>query len=195
MNQEKVEIRYIEEDAIDLRALWTTIVQRKRVVLGIVFLVTLASFIYTWTLKPIEPLYKASALVEIGQSIEDRPFDNVYNLKNIINRVMKLTVVIPKRTNALLLLSARNSNEELAKQEVQVGVDFIINRHKEMVADYAIVRMTQVIGNIEILDIAKQPKKKLIVAVSLISSLIFSLFLVFFLEFIRSEEQDESYTV
>ena len=30
---------------------------------------TLAAFIYIWMLKPVEPLYEASALVEIGQNV------------------------------------------------------------------------------------------------------------------------------
>ncbi|PCI28025.1 MAG: hypothetical protein COB67_07165 [SAR324 cluster bacterium] len=196
MNQENMQAQYMEEDTIDLKELWQTIVQRKTIVFGVVLVVTLASLVYVWSLKLVQPLYEASALIEIGQSIEEksgavRYLDNVNNLKDIIERAMSITAVVPKRTNALLLLSSSNMQKELAEKELQSGIDFIMNRHKEMAADYTKVRMSQVIGEVQVVDVAKQPKKKLIVAVSFVSSLIFSLFLVFFLEFIQGGRKEE----
>jgi len=196
MNQEDRQVQCVEEDTIDLRELWSIILKRKSIVVGIVSVVTVASFIYVWMLRPVTPLYEASALVEVGQSIDEpsrmvMAFDNVYNLKNIMNRVMDISVAIPKKTNALLLLSATNAKEELAKEKLQEGIDFIMQRHKTMAADYTKVRMSQVVGEVKVANVAKQPKKKLIVAVSFMSSLIFALFSAFFLEFIQSSRKEE----
>ncbi len=51
---------------------------------------------------------------------------------------------------------------------------------------------TTIVGDIITNDYPAKPKKKLIIAVAFVTGLIFSVFLVFFLEFIKSFKEDKT---
>lgn len=181
--------KFYEKDDINLRELWIVVVKRKLLILAIVFTTSIGSIGYVVFLKPVVPIYQASVLIEVGNYFtENWPIrlEDPVDLQNIISRALEVDASVPMGSSTLLLLSSSNTSEVKAKEVLQSGIDYIMQRHKEMALDYERVRMSQVIGGIEVVDIAKQPKKKLIVVVAFITGLILSVFLAFFLEFIQT---------
>jgi len=66
MNNENVQ--YIEEDTIDLRELWQTLMKRKMLVLFITGLITLAAIVFVLVKQPI---YEVKSNVMVGYIGED----------------------------------------------------------------------------------------------------------------------------
>ena len=190
MNESK---RYIEEDEIELKELWKTIVKRKKFIFIFTLIITLSSIIYV-SLKNTIPIYSGTIMIEIGEvKNETNGFsniDNVNNLKNIIERKYLVSANIPKRTTNLLIIKSTNVDKKIIKRNILDSVDFIIERHIEKIKFYDKYIMTKAIGKIKINDTPiNLPKKKLIVTVAFVTGLILSIFLVFFLEFIGKTEE------
>ena len=192
MNENK---RYIEEDEIDLKELWKTLVKRKNFIFLFTIFVTISSIIYVSLKNPI-PVYSGSVMIEIGEVKSKMTnftnIDNVDNLKNIIKRKYSVSISIPKRTDNLLIIKSLNKNKELIKEDINEVLDFIINRHTSKVKLHDKYIMTKQIGDISISNTpVNKPKKKLIVTVAFVTGLILSIFLVFFLEFIGKKEEED----
>ena len=186
---------YIQEDEIDLRELFKTIWEKKLFVILFTSIVTLVAIIYVLVKNPI-PIYQGKAFLEIGkiqsQTFGQALFDNPTDLAQILNIEYKVEASIPKATISLLEITSKNENKEKIQNNIKEAVTFIINKHTEKAKFYENVIMTKQIGNIVIDDNPiNKPKKLLIVVVSFVSGFILSIFLVFFIEFIKNFNKED----
>ena len=183
--------RYIEEDEIDLRELFLTLWKKKVFIVLLTFIVTVSSILYV-NFKPYEPVYQGKLLVEIGEVFnknnDSQLIDYPGNLVKIIEENLSgLISSIPRNTNNLIELSVSSKNKSDIKDTLTSAYDFIVNRHNEKTKLYEKFTHTKKVGDINIgNEPINKPKKKLIIAVSFVTGFILSIFLVFFMEFIRS---------
>lgn len=183
--------RYIEEDEIDLRELFLTLWKKKVFIVLLTFIVTVSSILYV-NFKPYEPVYQGKLLVEIGEVFnknnDSKLIDYPGNLVKIIEENLSgLISSIPRNTNNLIELSVSSKNKSDIKDTLTSAYDFIVNRHNEKTKLYEKFTHTKKVGDINIgNEPINKPKKKLIIAVSFVTGFILSIFLVFFMEFIRS---------
>lgn len=183
--------RYIEEDEIDLRELFLTLWKKKVFIVLLTFIVTVSSILYV-NFKPYEPVYQGKLLVEIGEVFnknnDSKLIDYPENLVKIIEENLSgLISSIPRNTNNLIELSVSSKNKSDIKDTLTSAYDFIVNRHNEKTKLYEKFTHTKKVGDINIgNEPINKPKKKLIIAVSFVTGFILSIFLVFFMEFIRS---------
>jgi capsular polysaccharide biosynthesis protein len=142
--------------------------------------------------KPYEPVYQGKLLVEIGEVFnknnDSQLIDYPGNLVKIIEENLSgLISSIPRNTNNLIELSVSSKNKSDIKDTLTSAYDFIVNRHNEKTKLYEKFTHTKKVGDINIgNEPINKPKKKLIIAVSFVTGFILSIFLVFFMEFIRS---------
>ncbi len=194
----------IAENSIDLRELFSILQRRKKLIWSITTLFTLIALLYVFISKPI---YRGSAMLEIGEVVNNtlkntsEPttifyLDNIYNLKNITSMATDVIINIPEKTTNILQLSYEDNNKELIKKKLESSVNFVIDRHKGKAELYknnnAKVKMTQLVGKIKIGEKSIKPKKKLIIIVTFITGLMLSIFLAFFLEFLRGIKREDS---
>lgn len=193
----------ILDNEIDLRELWVALIKCKMTIFIAITIGTISSIMYAWTMTP---LYDGSVLIEVGEVVNNNqpinsnqsttiiPIDNINNLKEIITKVAGVSATVPAATSNILKLSIESSNPSEIKQKLENATHYIINRHEEKAKLYqnnnSKIRMTQVIGKIQIANDPIKPKKGLIVAIGFISSLFFGIFLAFFIEFITSRRQE-----
>ncbi|QKF73054.1 putative chain length determinant protein, Wzz family [Aliarcobacter faecis] len=180
------------EDEIDLRELFKTILIYKKVIVIFVAFITSLSIIYVIQKNPI-PIYKGKLFIEIGH-IQDRNFqptiiENANDLAYILNLKFNVKAVVPKETkNKIIEIVLENENKDKIKESLTNIKNYIIEKHKSDTLFYENVIMTKQIEDIKIDDDAiNKPKKKLIVLVTFISSLVLSIFLVFLIDFIKKE--------
>ena len=194
------ENRYLQDDEIDLRELFLTLWEKKVFIILFTLVVTLASIIYVLQKNPT-PIYQGSINIEIGkiqsENFGDKIIEEAEKLAYIIELEFEGTkTLIPtdKNKNKLkeqFLLEVKYSNEN--KDEIistlEKVKDFIIEKHQNETTFYQNKIMTkQIGGGVSILDTPiNQPKKKLIVAVAFVTGFILSIFLVFFLKFIKKD--------
>ncbi|MDX4049660.1 Wzz/FepE/Etk N-terminal domain-containing protein [Aliarcobacter skirrowii] len=194
------ENRYLQDNEIDLRELFFTLWEKKVFIILFTLLVTLASIIYVLQKNPT-PIYQGSINIEIGkiqsENFGDKIIEEAEKLAYIIELEFEGTkTLIPtdKSKNKLkeqFLLEVKYSNEN--KDEIVSTLekvkDFIIEKHQNETTFYQNKIMTkQIGGGVAILDTPiNQPKKKLIVAVAFVTGFILSIFLVFFLKFIKKD--------
>lgn len=186
----------INEDEIDLRELFKTIWEKKFFILLFTSIVTFLSIMYVYFKNPI-PVYQGKTYIEIGQihsqTFGESSLDSAGDLAGILNLEFKVDVNILAGTTKILEISITNENKDLIKQNLEKSIEFIINKHKEKTRFYENVIMTKQIGNIKIDNNSiNKPKKKLIVVISFIIGLVISIFLVFFIKFIKSIKKEDS---
>ena len=183
--------KIIQEDEIDLRELFLTLWKKKVFIVLFTFIVTVSSILYV-NFKPYEPVYQGKLLVEIGEVFnknnDSQLIDYPGNLVKIIEENLNgLSSSIPRNTNNLIELTASNKNKSDIKNTLTSAYDFIINRHNDKTKLYDKFTNTKKVGDISIgNEPINKPKKKLIFAVSFVTGFILSIFLVFFVEFVRS---------
>ena len=191
MEENNTNNHYIEEEEIDLRELFKIIWQSKKFIILFTFVITLLSVIYVLFKNPI-PIYKGTLLVEIGEiKTNDSifPIDNPNNLKYILEAEAEAEaeVSIPKKTNKLIQINVKDISKEQIENRINTLYKKLIERQNNKIKMYKDYIPTKKIGNIFIdKKVINQPKKKLIVAVSFITAFIVSIFLVFFIQFIKS---------
>jgi len=189
--------QYMKKDTIDLREVWEILVKRKILIISLTLLITSLGIVYTMTAKPV---YQGSVTLELGQIINEQfidgkysslkvnDLDNIYNLKMIVSKTTGVSTSVPKSTK-LLTLSATDYSKPAIKQKLEKAINYILNRHQELAKLYAgpsaRVKMTQIVRELTIGEQPVKPKKKLIIIVSFIAGLMFSVFLAFFLEFLQ----------
>jgi uncharacterized protein involved in exopolysaccharide biosynthesis len=191
-----LEEKVYDEDEIDLRDLFKTVWDKRIFVLVFTFLVTLISFVYIFFKNPI-PIYQGKAYIEIGQ-IQSQNFgqsflDTTDNLAEVLSLELKVDAEgkSNKSTN-LLEITSNNKDKQIIKNNLESSIAFILNRHKEKAKFYENVIMSKQIGDITISDQAiNKPKKTLIVVVSFVTGFILSIFLVFFIQFIKSISKEK----
>jgi len=155
MNQEDVRGQYIEEDTIDLRELWATLMKRKVLVLIATSVITILAIVYVLVKTP---KYEASALIEIG-NYKLNNNNNNNNNKNVLlddasQLVKKLNVlyidmfkgvegkeveitsiVVPKNQTNFISIKALGLDNEIAKKEILKVLSYIQQKHQKILDD------------------------------------------------------------
>ena len=188
------EQKHTQEDEIDLRELFKTIKDGKKIIFLTMFLFTLISIIYVLVTKPI---YSGQTTIEIGVTMNSEninSLDNIYTLIGILDKKYNISSSNPKNSN-LLVISTENSDKKEIEKQLKETTKYILNRDRDISIlyknqNYKII-MTKVISPIKISDYPTKPKKKLILIVAFITGLMFSIFLLFFLSFIKSMREDK----
>lgn len=122
--------------------------------------------------------------------------DNLQKIK-IKNPTLAALQISEQRYLADMLIKLKDSLEEFQSQKNEIEVVQIEKLKEELNALNILMKPynyknTEVVGKIMTNDYAIKPKKKLIVVVAFITGLILSIFLVFFIEFIRNESSEST---
>lgn len=204
---EDINSKTLQNDEIDLRELWVTLVKRKLTILAVTVIATISAAFYAYTATPI---YSGKVLIEIGDVVINSKTDNnkptIIQLLDspadvqgiieqtfnsyIVNEDKKIKIEFPKGSGRLILLSYESSDKNLISKKLQEGVNLVMARHKEKEEFFkhvnGQVHPTVVVDKISISDEPIKPKKQLIIAVAFISGLMLGIFLAFFREFISN---------
>lgn len=187
--------KYLQEDEIDLKELFKTLWKYKMFILIFTSMITFIALIYVLLKNPI-PIYQGKMYLEIGQ-IQNKNFapisiEKVSDLAYILNLEFKVNSNIPKNTFSLMEITFDNVDKNIINETLTRVKGFILEKHKEQTSFYESVIMTKQIGDIIISnEPINKPKKTLIVIVSFVTAFILSIFLVFFIEFIKSLKKEE----
>jgi capsular polysaccharide biosynthesis protein len=144
----------IQEDEIDLRELFKTLVKNKKFIIIFTTITTLLALVYVMVKTPI---YEAKALIEIGsyQLINDndnedefksyhkvniektalllKKLNTLYIFQNDKNKVSKISAItIPKRSDSFIEVRSLAINNDLAKKEIEKLVLYIQSKHKKI---------------------------------------------------------------
>lgn len=185
-------------DEIDLRELWQTLVRRKITIIVTALLMTVGAAVYVMTTTPV---YSGNVLVEVGEVVNgDQPrtifnLDNVNNLKEVTVASTGTNIAIPNGTTNILQISMESTDKAEIKSKLDAAVQFVLARHQEKVNLYqngdAKVRMTQVVGEVQIGNDPIKPKKGLIIIVGFVSGLMLGILIAFFREFMANSRTDK----
>ena len=138
--------QYIEEDEIDLRELFNTILCRKKLIIIMTLIITLLAGVYAFMKTPI---YEAKALIEIGnykiinnnnnnnkillsdpaeltKKLEVLFIDQYENDKKRTSKVSAVT--IPKKSKNFISITSEGTSNKLAIQEIKKVVSYIQNK-------------------------------------------------------------------
>jgi uncharacterized protein involved in exopolysaccharide biosynthesis len=200
----------IQDDEIDLRELWATLVKRMLTLFITTAVVTVSAIFYAWTATPV---YRGDVLIEIGDVIinseatNDKPtiiisIENPSNLKEIITSISndkkgnpEITVEAPKGSNNLIRLSYEDTDKKIIQTKLEQATGLILERHQTkalfLQKANAQIRPTSIVSDVTITPDPIKPKKALIVIVGLISGLMMGIFGAFFLEFIQNNRNKE----
>lgn len=186
--------KYLQEDEIDLRELLKILWKYRIFVLVCTSMVTFIALIYVLLKNPI-PIYQGKMYLEIGQ-IQDKNFapmsiEKVTDLAYILNLEFKVNSNIPKNTFNLIEITFDNIDKNIIDETLIKVKDFVIEKHKKLISFYESAIMTKQIADITILnEPINKPKKSLIITVAFVTGFILSIFLVFFIEFIRTLKKE-----
>lgn len=187
--------KYLQEDEIDLKELFKTLWKYKIFVLIFTFVITFIALIYVLLKNPI-PIYQGKMYLEIGQ-IQNKNFapisiEEVTDLAYILNLEFKVNSNIPKNTFNFIEITFDNVDKNIINETLTRVKGFVIEKHKKQTSFYESVIMTKQIGDIMISnEPINKPKKSLIVTIAFVTGFILSIFLVFFIEFVRSLKKEE----
>ncbi len=141
--------KYLQEDEIDLRELFKTVWNYKKIILIFTFIVTVLSIIYV-SLKT--PIYEVTALVEVGsyktESGQDIIIDNADNLskklntifidlrKNVENKDFEITKIATEKEikNFIEITSEASSNTQ-AIEGLNEVIEHIKSEHSKLLDD------------------------------------------------------------
>lgn len=137
--------QYIEEDEIDLKELWKTIVKRKVFIFLFTTIVTVLAIIWALTRTPI---YEVKAFVEVGnipnysKAIENpnnlvQRLEIIYmnNIPKEATTIIKKVAVVKKAIN-LIELNVQSTSNDKAINKLNEIVDEIKNIHKIKIDTY-----------------------------------------------------------
>lgn len=191
------EQKYLQEDEIDLRELFKTIWNKRVFIILFTFIITTGSIIYVYFKNPI-PVYQGKVFIEIGKIHSENigrggELDISADLAEILKLKFNADVNIPKKTENILEISFNDKNKKIIKTNLETILSYIFSRHETKAKFYKNVTMTKQINDIKISEeVINKPKKNLIVTVSFISAFILSIFLVFFIQFIKGLKEDNN---
>ncbi|WP_152057727.1 Wzz/FepE/Etk N-terminal domain-containing protein [Aliarcobacter butzleri] len=195
--------KYLQDDEIDLKELFKTLWKYKIFILVFTSIITFIALIYVLLKNPI-PIYEGKMYLEIGQ-IQDKNFapiliDNVVDLSYTLNLKFNVKAISPTKKDInnlsiqpkVIEITFDNIDKNIINETLIKVKDFVIEKHKKQTSFYESVIMTDQIGDIIISnEPINKPKKTLIVIVSFVTAFILSIFLVFFIEFIKSLKKEE----
>jgi LPS O-antigen subunit length determinant protein (WzzB/FepE family) len=149
--------QYIQEDEIDLRELFRTIMDSKKLIILITSVITILAVIYAYTTTP---LYEAKALVEIGnyKVNNNNNNNNSTNIKILLNKPTQLSkrlnvifidihkndkdkksevisILVPKESKEFLEIKALAISNELAIKEINLVLSHIQEKDKTILLD------------------------------------------------------------
>ncbi|MDN5098591.1 Wzz/FepE/Etk N-terminal domain-containing protein [Aliarcobacter butzleri] len=195
--------RYLQDDEIDLRKLFKTLWKYKIFILVFTSMITFIALIYILLKNPI-PIYQGKMYLEIGQ-IQNKNFapiliDNVVDLSYTLNLKFNVKAMSPTKKDIsnlimqpkIMEITFDNVDKDIINETLTRVKGFVIEKHKKQTSFYESVIMTEQIGDVTISnEPINKPKKSLIVTVALVTGFILSIFLVFFIEFVRSLKKEE----
>ncbi|WP_152055418.1 Wzz/FepE/Etk N-terminal domain-containing protein [Aliarcobacter butzleri] len=195
--------KYLQEDEIDLKELFKTLWKYKMFILIFTSMITFIALIYVLLKNPI-PIYQGKMYLEIGQ-IQNKNFapilvDNVVDLSYTLNLKFNVKAISPTKKDInnlsiqpkVIEITFDNIDKNIINDTLIKVKNFVIEKHKKQTSFYESVIMTDQIGDIIISnEPINKPKKTLIVIVSFVTAFILSIFLVFFIEFIKSLKKEE----
>jgi LPS O-antigen subunit length determinant protein (WzzB/FepE family) len=146
--------QYIQEDEIDLRELFRTIMDSKKLIILITSVITILAVIYAYTATP---LYEAKALIEIG-NYKVNNNNNSTNNKILLNKPAQLSkklnvifidihkndkdkksevisILVPKESKEFLEIKALAISNELAIKEINLVLSHIQEKDKIILLD------------------------------------------------------------
>jgi LPS O-antigen subunit length determinant protein (WzzB/FepE family) len=146
--------QYIQEDEIDLRELFRTIMDSKKLIILITSVITILAVIYAYTATP---LYEAKALIEIG-NYKVNNNNNSTNNKILLNKPAQLSkklnvifidiykndkdkksevisILVPKKSKEFLEIKALAISNELAIKEINLVLSHIQEKDKVILLD------------------------------------------------------------
>lgn len=203
----------IQDDEIDLRELFKKLWKGKLFIITFTLVVTILAGIYAFLKIPI---YKGTISYEIGQVITDKninvnnkeisiiDIDDASNLKEIISRKFSTkdekekgiftNVLIPRGTSNIIVVDIQNSSKEKIDKKLDEITKFIETRQDKRIKFYSFenakIKTTAVISK-DILSNPIKPNKKMIIAVAFVTGFILSIFLLFFIDFIKSFKEEK----
>lgn len=196
-NQHEQNTQRYEEDEIDLRELFRTLLKNKNKIFIMTLVIIIGAIVYVFLKNPT-PVYSGRVMIEVGVGVGvgETPnqiyFDNTNNLKSIIEEKFDALVTIPKGTNNILLISSDSSNKDAIKKSLKNVVEYVLQKHTDKLKLYDKYIMTKQISEIKVgSEPINTPKKNLIISVAFVTGLILSIFLVFFMEFIKGFKEEE----
>ncbi|WP_457599412.1 Wzz/FepE/Etk N-terminal domain-containing protein [Hydrogenimonas sp.] len=147
-----------EEESIDLRMLWQTLVRRKGVLLSTVVATTALALLYLWIAKPV---YEAKALLQIG-SIDSKILEKPATLKTKLDAIYHIgdsnvrqeypyisAVTIPKKTEGLIQLTALGLDNESAVKKIRSLIEALEIEHANIVQNYVMLIQKQLAASRE----------------------------------------------
>lgn len=199
----------IQNDEIDLRELWATLVKRKISILLITVITTISAAIYAYTATPV---YSGEVLIEIGKIILNsdpindkptiiQPIENGADLQGVIEQTFntnireeKIKIDFPKESTQLVRIAYEHTDKQVIHKKLEKTVAFILNRHQHNAKFFqkvnAKINPTNVIDTINITIDPIKPKKMLIIVIGFIAGLMLGIFGAFFREFIRNGKKE-----
>jgi len=173
-NQEK----YNQEDEIDLRELWQTIINRKRFIFVFTSIITIAAIIWAYTKTPIYEVKSNVQFGFIGEKLLDEPgviaknvkiyfefMDIVQNKEEFISEVTEVSQ--PKKLkNFITIKTQALSNEESLKRNKEV-VKYLQSLYQNKINQYKLNTNNNInnlnkaiynINNLEVKNIQEQIK-------------------------------------
>ena len=195
--------KYLQEDEIDLKELFKTLWKYKMFILIFTSMITFIALIYVLLKNPI-PIYQGKMYLEIGQ-IQNKNFapilvDNVVDLSYTLNLKFNVKAISPTKKDInnlsiqpkVIEITFDNIDKNIINETLIKVKDFVLKKHKEQTSFYESAIMTKQIGDIIILnEPINKPKKSFTVIVSFVTGFILSIFLVFFMEYIKSLKKEE----
>ncbi|MBN2965572.1 hypothetical protein JWV37_12340 [Sulfurospirillum sp. T05] len=186
----------LQEDEIDLRELFKTLWDKRVFIALFTCSVTALAIVYALFQNPT-PLYKGTVFVEIGEiqreNFQASLLDHPSNLAIILEREKGVQATVPKGSVSILEVQKTDTDVSRIKESLGAAIEFIMQRHQEKAAFHENVIMTKQIGEISAgTTPINTPKKQLLIVVGAMTGFIFSIFLVFLMQFIRGDEATAS---
>lgn len=179
------------QDEIDLKEVFKVIWEYRLFIIFFTLFITNISIVYVVNKNHI-PIYQGKLYMQIGQ-IQDKNFapvfiENTNDLAYVLNLEYDIKASIPKGQDNILEIIYNNEDKNNISETLIKVKDYVLEKHKNQTIFYEHIFPTKQIGNIKIEDKPiNNPKRKLIVSVSFVSSLILSMLLVFILDFIKKQ--------
>ena len=154
MQDNRTNTQRYEEDEIDLRELFKTLIDNKMKIVFITSIITIMAVIYAYVKTPI---YEARALLEIGNyklynnnnnNNNKATLDNASQLvkrlnilfidmyKNDKNKKAKIiSIITSKKTTEFIEIKADSFSNNLAVKEIESVVKYVQNKHQKILDD------------------------------------------------------------
>jgi capsular polysaccharide biosynthesis protein len=161
LQNQQINTQYIQEDEIDLRELFHTIMKRKKFIIIFTSIVTILALIWAFTRTPI---YEAKAIVKIGEYkiannniVLENGSSLVTELKVLFidifkNDKNKITIVqdikILKGQKQFISITTQSTDNKKATNEINKIVKYIQDKHQNILSDIKEQR-EQTINNIK----------------------------------------------